>query len=448
MAIPQNNGFSVDRVSKSVLIAAGAYTQDTALDFYKAFKPIYSDSLVAELEASNKVKVTNHEKYKIWFDANKQRNRFKVKGAVTVTGGAPVTVTIDTYTNTAGTLSAPEVGLFFEEISSGVKFEVISVVKTTANGHTASIKPVDGTQAVTIAQADAEFMSIGRPSVQEASFQQAGEYSAWTSRENETSIIRTNKSYTDLVSMIKIEERGGQSYMNLDKTELPKQHADAKEFQIVDGTPYTAVTSTGNKNNNAHGIVSLVKTYGTSYEGQVLNDAFFKDLARAIDGNGFVNSYKGLAGSEAYYAIDSFLKSQNGVEVNVNINNGSRDEIQVIFDYAKSFSIYGIDYDFKKYNYWNVARLAGANVAKSKKAKQILLIPQGGAVNGAGEFQDYLRLRVLQNDLITDEGLFNKFDTDGALFGKNTTRDAQMSLTSYMGADLLGVEGFAFIQTQ
>ena len=448
MAIIQNNGFSADRVSKPILISAGVYDQTTSNEFYRTFNEDFKGSIVAELEASNKVKVTPHEEYKIWFDANKARNRFKVKANVVVTAGAAVTVTVDTYTDTAGKLSAPEVGLFFEENSTGVVFEVISVVKTTNGAHTASMKPVDGTQDVTIPVANAEFISIGRPSVQEASFQQAGEYSAWTSRVNEISIIRTNKSYTDLVSMIKIEERAGQSYMNLDKTDLPKQHGFAKERQIVDGTPYTAVTSTGNKNNNAHGIVSLVKTYGTSYEGQTLNDAFFKDLARAIDGNGFVNSYKGLTGSEAYYSIDSFLKSQNGVEVNLNINNGSKEEIAVIFDYAKQFSIYGVDYDFKKYDMWNSARTAGADVTKSKKAKQILLIPQGGAMNGAGEFQDYLRLRVLNNDLMTDEGLFNKFDTDGALFGKNTTRDAQMSLTSYMGADLLGVEGFVFVQAQ
>ena len=217
---------------------------------------------------------------------------------------------------------------------------------------------------------------------------------------------------------------------------------------LIDGHATDAVTSTGNENNNALGLVELVKEYGTSLDGggtgAVINDAFFTDLARAIDGSGRANNYRGLVGIEAYYAVTDFLASSATPQII--INNGNTDDIKVIFDYDTSFKIKGVNYDFKKYNYWNPARLAGADSSKSPKSYQMLLVPQGGTLAPNGEVRDYLMLRYFNNNLPTDEGLLNKMDTDGALFGKNTTREGQISITSYMGIDAMDLEAFVFAQ--
>lgn len=451
MAITPQHGFSKDRISESVLLSMGMVTQDNALEFHKAFKDISGDSIVAELEARGKIKQTGQRQYQMLVDYNKPRNLFRVSAPVVVVDAdTPITVTIANYADATETLSAPAVGLFFRENSTDIVFEVISVNKATAGAHTASIKPVDSrVTAVTIPVADAEFISTGRPKVQEASFQQDGEYTGWGKIENEITMIRTNKAYTDLATMIKLVERGGRSYYDLDNLDLTRQHTDSKEMALIDGDRADSVTSTGNENNNALGLVPLVKEYGTSLDGvggagATLNDAFFQDLARAIDGDGRSNNYNGIAGSEAYYAVEDYLRASQTPQII--INNGNEADIRAIFDYELAFKQRGINYDFKKYNYWNSNRLAGADATKSPKAYQMLLIPQGGSLAPDGSFRDYLTLRYLNNNLPSDEGFLNKFDKGGALMGIGTTREALLSVESYVGIEVNDVEAFVFVQ--
>lgn len=447
MATPLGHGFSVGEVRLPHLLSLGMVKRDTALEFHKQFKNITGDSIVAELEAAGKVDEVHKMDWGMQLDFNKPFNSFRVTADATVTNSGQVTVTILDYSDDTKTLSAPEVGLFFVDNATGVEYEVISVNKGTAGAHTAVIKPTKSGVSTTITIADSHFISLGRPTVQESSFQQAGEYSGWTTRWNELSMIRTNKQYSDLASMVYVENVGGQDFMSFDKTDLPRQHTDKKEKQLIEGDKRNAVTSTGNRNTNAMGLLPLVKEYGTTLDGGgtgiALTDAFFENLHRTVDGNGYASSYKGIADTEAMIKVGNFLKAQNGVNVNLQLTT-SDDEIKAIFDYNTNFTYYGVDYSFKKYAYWNAQRIAGADNSKSYMSNQILFVPEGGALNGKGEYQDFLRLKVLNNNLPTDEGFYNHFDTDGALFGKNTTRNAELSVESYMGIDVLGVDGFVY----
>lgn len=450
MAVTPQHGFSVPELNKQVLLSLNLVTPSNALEFYKAWQPISKDSLVAELEASGKIAKTGQEEFYMLRDLSKDRNLFRPTANVVVANSAPVTVTVANYTDTGETLSAPAVGLFFRENSTDIEFEVTAVNKTTAGAHTATIKPTTAGVSVTIAVADAEFISIGRPTVQESSFQQDGEYNGWGRIQNETTILRTNKKYSDLATMIDIETRGGQTYYDLDRTSLTKQHIDVKEIQLIDGDVRNSVTSAGNKATNAKGLVPLVKQYGTSMDGggagETLSDALFLDISRAIDGDGRSTSYKGLVGPEAYYVLEDFVKANSLGDVVINVNNGDSDDIQSIFDYSlQKVTIKGITYSFKKYNYWNSARLAGADVTKSPKALGMLLIPQGGVMTSEG-WKENLRLRYLNNDIASDEGLLNHLDYDGAIFNRNTTRNGEISVTSYMGIEANDIDSFMFLQ--
>lgn len=453
MAHTPQHGFAAPELNKPILSSLDLITPANAMEFYRAFKSLTRDSLVGELEASGRVLRTGTENFKMALDFNKPENLFRVTADVEVVDeDTAITVTVDNYTDAGETLSAPEVGLSFVENTTGIIFEVISVDKSTAGAHTASIKPVSSEQipedGVTIPSADAEFISRGRPNVQESSFQQPGEYEGYSTMENFVRIIRTNKQYSDLATMLSLIEFGGRSYYDLDSDSITKQHIDKKERALIDGVATDAVTSTGNQNTNALGLVELVKTYGTSLDGagsgETLNDAFFLNLSRAIDADGRVDSYRGLIGAEAYYAIDAFLKAA-GQNVQVVINNGSDQDIKVIFDYMQDFKIYGVDYSFKKYQYWNPSRMSGADSAKSLDAYKMLFIPQGQRLVG-NELRDFLRLRYLDNEITTDEGRLNKMDWDGALFNRNTTRHGQISITSYMGIEATDIDAFVFAQ--
>lgn len=450
MAITQGNGFGHPRINTDVLSSLELINEDNATEFYKLF-PDMRGGLLAQLEAEGSIKKTDQEVYRMWLSNTKPFNKFTVDADVVITASAAVTVNVVTYADAGETLSVPTVGDFLIENSSGIEFEVRAVSKTTAGAHTATIAPTSTGVTETILEADAEFINVGRLSVQEASFQQDGQYTAWAEKENEISIVRTNKAYTDLVSMEKIKFFG-QDYMSLDSTDFNRRHVDSKEVQFMFGKNRNNIQSTGNRNSNALGVLEIVKQWGTSFDGvggagQTLDTAFFEDLAMAIDGNGFTNSYMGLADTKAFFDIQAFLKAESIAPVQILVNDG--EDIKAIFDYSDAFKIGGINFRFKKYDYWNTARLAGADVAKSALAGQILLMPDGQGVDGSGEFRSYVRARYMDNNLSTDDnrGVLNKLDKDGALFGLNTTREAQLSLVSYIGADVMGAEGFVWIKT-
>jgi len=447
MAIRTQQGFSARRIDTGIISALGMVKKDTAMGYYKAFSDLASDSVVAELEASGAIKRVDGEKYSMYFQNAKDRNSFKVTADVEVTDSGSVTVTVDTYADDGTTLSVPAVGLFFRENSTGIEFEVLSVDKDSAGQHTAVIKPTSSEVTVTIPSASAHFISVGRPTVQEASFQQDGEHKAWGERENYIRILRTNKAWTDLATMIKTEQVEGQTYYDLDSTDMPKEHIDMKELELMMGEPRDNVTSDGNRNVQGMGFVPLVREYGTSIDGggtgEVLDRALFRQIARSINGNGLSKSYRGLADGEAIWKIQDFLLANSVPEQQA---SATGNELLAMFDYNTNFQMDGIKYSFKNYNYWNADRLAGADVEESYLSNQILLMPNGTFTNPEGISQPYMQLRYLDNDIATDEGYLNKLDYGGALAGHGTTRDMEVSLISYMGVDIAGVEGFVSIK--
>lgn len=450
MAIRRQNGFATQRVSLPIVTDLGLVKKETALGYYKAYSWLAKDSIVAELEASGAVERTGQEEFGMYFQNAKNRNRFKVTADATVENSGEVTVTIQTYADSGETLSAPEVGLFFVDNSTGVEFEVISVNKSAKGAHTAVIKPTVSGVDTEITSADSEFISVGRPSVKEASEQQAGEHKAWDKRYNNIRIIRTNKGWTDLTTMTNIVVTGedGTTYYDLDRSELPKEHIDVKEMELITGIERDNVTSEGNRNSKGVGLVPLVQEYGTLIDGggagAVLDKALFRNISRSIKGDGLSESYRGIADTEAMFQIQDFLQA-NGLQTQVVVSPQAQ-ELKALFDYSTDFKIDGITYTFKDYSYWNARRLADADPTKSYLSNHFLLIPNGGGQNGEGKYQPYLQLRVMDNNIPQDEGYFNKVDYDGALFGQGTTRAGEISYTSYMGIDVMGVEGFVDVK--
>lgn len=447
MSIRTGEGFAAPQINSQIITDLGLVKEETALGYSKAYQDLTKDSVVAQLEAAGQVSRTGTEEYGMWFSNTKPRNKFTVTDDVSFIDSGEETVTIDTYVNSDGNLSAPAVGLFFRDNISGEEFEVLEVDKSTDGAHTAVIKPTSSGVDVDITAEDSEFISFGRPTAQEASFQQDGEYKAWDKRLNNIRIIRTNKQWTDLATMLDVQVReDGTTYYDLDRSGFPKEHIDVKELELMMGGERDNVTSEGNRSVGGMGFIPLVQNYGTSIDGggsgAALDLTLFRNIARVIDGNGLSSSYNGLADTEAMFQIQEFLLTNDVRTQQV----ASGDELKAIFDYNTNFVLDGIEYSFKKYNYWNADRLAGASSTNSFLSNQILLMPNGGVENGEGKYQPFMQLRYLDNNIFTDGGVFNKFDDGGALAGHGTTRNLKVSLTSYMGADIMGIEGFIYLK--
>ena len=110
MAVTPQHGFAIDRISEQVLLSLGLVTESNALDYHKAFKDISGDSIVAELEASGKIKQTGQRKYQMLVDFNKNRNLFRVTAPVVIVDAdTPISVTVANYTD-AGIVTGKQIG--------------------------------------------------------------------------------------------------------------------------------------------------------------------------------------------------------------------------------------------------------------------------------------------------------------------------------------------------
>lgn len=444
------NGFSVPRVEYPILSALGMINDHNYSGYVKAYPDLVRDSYIMKLEATGASKYTPTKKFKQWRDDQKPMPAFKVTANVTGgSAGAAVTVTLTSASHLAsGTLSPIAVGQIWEDDLNGIQYEVRTVTKTSAGAHQASIAPTKASQTATITAAGSFFKYIGRNSVKEASTQQDGIYRGWTSREVDLQMIRTNKKYSDLAILEKVESPFGtdQSYYQITKPELEEEHIFTQEETFMKGDIKDNLTvAAGNQNTDARGVIPTILAYGTDLTGSTaLNDAFFEDLTRANMADGYTNRYEVLCDPEFWIAYQNYLRNASAasnIVVNVNVDQSER-EISAVFDFSDRVKIYGTDISLKPYAYFNSARTHGADIGTGFWSGSAVWIPIGTYKNeSAGGNLPYLRVRYMAE---TEGGERNMFMTDGAFVGKNTNAELEMALESWKGIEMNATKAFKY----
>lgn len=440
------NGFSVPIIKYPILSSLGMLNTHNYDAYIQTYPSLVKDSYIMKMEASGALKYTPTKKFKQWADDNKPLPSFKVTANVSGGAGAAITVTLAAGSHlAAGTLSPIAVGQVWEDDSTGTQYEVRTVTKSVAGAHTASIAPVSAAVAGVVTTANSFFKYLGRPSVEEASKQQDGVYQDWGTRERDLSIYRTNKKYSDLAKFEKLE-RDGQSYYSIDRTNLDREHIEAQEFGLMMGGIKDNMTAAaGNMNTNAEGLIPQIKRWGTDLTGvTTLSDAFFENLKRTNDADGFTTKYDVLADTEYEIAYQNYLRvsaAAGNIVVNVDINSKMK-EIQAVFDFTDTVKIYGQEISLKNYAYFNSARTHGADMNTGFWKGSAVFIPIGSRYNEAAEGElPYLRVRYMSE---AEGGTINYFDTDGALVGKNTNREVELALTSYKGLEMYNAKAFKY----
>lgn len=439
------NGFSVPMIKYPILSTLGMLNTHNYGEYLKNYPDLVKDSYIMKTEASGALKYTPTKKFKQWNDDNRPLPSFKVTGNVTgASAGSAVTVTLTSGSHTgSGKLSPVAVGQVWENDADGVMYEVRSVTKSSDGAHQASIAPVSNSVTASITASSAFFKYHGRPSVKEASVQQDGIYQSWGSRERDLQIIRTNKAYSDLAKF-ELLEVNNQSYYNIDRTNLDKEHIMTQELRLMFGSQMNNLTdSAGNMNTDAEGMIPQILRWGTDLTSTTsLSDAFFEDLLRANDADGYTNKYDVLAETEFVIAYQNYLRNATSA-TNVSINlTPSEKEIQAVFDFTDNVKIYGQEITLKNYAYLNSSRTHGADLSTGFWAGSAIFIPQGTAPIASAEADlPYFRVRYMSD---SEGGTINHFDTDGGLVGKNTNRDVELALTSYKGLEMYNMRAFKY----
>jgi len=437
------NGFSTAQIKYPLISSLGLLNTTNYGAFISKYPDLVKDSYIMAAEASGQIAYTPTKIFKQWTDTNKPMQAFKVTADVTDTAGETVTVTLTSASHTAsGTVSPVAVGMFFENDADGKEYEVVAVSKTVAGAHTADLSPTSIAVVPSITAATAYFKWKGRTSVQEASFQQDGSYKTWTPIQRDLSAIRTNKSYSDLSMFEKLEVKG-QTYYSLDKIDLDQQHVEATEMQLMFGKKRDNLKAAGNQNTDSEGMIQQVLTYGSDLTGSTsLTDGFFEDLARANDGDGFTNMYDVLCDTEFSIAYQNYLRAAaNASPIVVNLD-GNQKNIQAVFDFSDTVTIYGQMIRIKKYAYFNSKRTHGANAGEGYWSGSALFLPIGTtAVGNEGEKLPYFRVRYMSE---SEGGVINRFMSDGGMVGKNTTADVQLALLSWKGLEMYNLQAFKY----
>lgn len=441
MANP-GNGFSVPIVRvHDVVTSLGLITNENWDTFIKRYPTLLRDSYIYKAEAAGASKYTPNEFFRQWEDPNKPQPSFQVTAAASGAAGAAVTVVLTADSHTAsGTYSPIAEGFFFVDDATGIEYEVRSVDKSADGAHEATIAPTSAADSADITE-DSFFKFVGRPAKDEDSDFMDGIYRSYGDKQRQLTIIRTDQAFSDLAAY-EIIKYGDTSYYNLERSNLDPDHVFAVEHEMMLGRVRDNVQSAGNRNVAHQGMLPQIQAGGydlSSYT--AITDAFWQDITRVNDADGWTNEYDILADTEFYFAYQQYMQNVAGTAGSVIYGefNGNN-EINLAFNFGGA-NIYGTQYNVKKYAYFNSGRTHGATPGTGYLAGTAVFIPQGTFVHPDAGRMRYFTVRYMSD---REGGQRVHYDTDGALFGKNGHRRAEVSLTSYKGLEMYNLEAYKY----
>lgn len=443
-----NNGFAAPMLKEAALTTLGLLNDKNIEGMIKKYPEIFRDYYITAKEGQGALKKTKNQFFEQWIDDNKPFEKFKVTANATgASAGATVTVTLttDSHSGDGNSLSPVAVGHMFVDDATGIEYEVTAVNKTTPGAHTATLNPTKAADTAAITAADSVFLWRGRLSAEEASTQLDGHYRGWEKRKRWTTIIRTDKNYSDL-SMLETMEYGDQTYYNLDKTNINDRHLFSTETQLMFGEQRDNIKSNGSRNTLSEGLIPQVKRYGTDLgSGVTIDNAFYQGIARATRADGYSRHFDVLAHGDFIDAnedyLDTVLAAKN---IQVNVTRDGLNPLKVAFGFS-TYERYNIQYDVKEYSMFNTSLTYGSEAgADSYLSGAALFIPQGNFVHPEAGELPFFTVRYMS---MAGEGWVNKLMSDGGMLpqSKNTKANAEFSLICYKGLETYNIQAYKWV---
>lgn len=442
------NGFAAPILKEAALTTLGLLNDKNIEGMIKRYPEIFRSYYITAKEGQGALKRTKDRWFEQWLDENKPFEKFKVTTDVTGSGAGEVvtvTLTTDSHYGQGNLLSPVAVGHFFVDDATGIEYEVTAINKNTAGAHTATLNPTKAADTAAITAADSVFLWRGRLSVEEASKQLDGHYRGLEKRKRWTTIIRTDKKYSDL-TMLESTQLEGKTYYNLDKTDMNDRHLFSTEVQLMFGEQRDNIKSQGSMNTLSEGLIPQVQRFGTDLgSGVTINNAFYQGIARTTRADGYSRHFDVLAHgdfidlNEDY--LDTVLQAKN---ITVNVTRDGLTPIKVAFGFS-TFERYGIKYDIKEYDMFNTSLTYGSEAGSdSYLAGAALFIPQGHFVHPDAGDLPFFRVRYMSVD---EEGWINKLMTDGGMLpeSKNTNAEAEFSLITYKGLETYNIQAYKWV---
>ncbi len=348
--------------------------------FIKQFPQLASKNYILLREAQNAGLYTNNKTFYQWTQKGKNAPYFQV--ATSVAPGTPSgTITCAAaFMADSNTLSPFGNGWYFRNQTSGQVVQLTNCVNSVGVT-TATATTTDGTNLV-IASTDQ--MTWSATVVGEASGTQTTMATIDVKVTNYCATIKTSQTFTDWAMFERLDIPDNPS--GFDRIRY-RQQADERDrffFQQEDllmfGKPMTNIA--GVVNNHTGLLPNVIANGQTDVTSSVVNQAYFDNIRRNIDAQGYSMKFDALLNLELRMKWENFLASSFNagslVYKNADAFEGEGADINRNF---KAYDFHGIQLNFMTYDYFSTANIFGGTPNAGLWNNAALLIPRGDGVD-------------------------------------------------------------------
>lgn len=349
--------------------------------FIKQFPDLASKNYIVLREAQGSGIYTPNKTFYYWTQKGKNAPSFKVSASV-ASGASTGTITCaSAFYIDSNTLSPLANGHYYRNDTSGQLYQLTNVNTATPGAHTATVTTTDGTNVV-ISTTD---LLVWYPTVVgEASGSQSTIAQVDVKNTNYCATIKTTQEFTDWALFERLDIPNNPEGFDRIKFRQSYNEKDRflmqQETLLMFGTPFTNITGVTNQHT---GLVPLVQANGqTDTTSTVVNQAYFDNIRRNIDSQGYSMNFDALLNIELRMKWENFIASSFNagslVYKNEEAFKGEGAEINRNF---KAYDFHGIQLNFKTYDYFSTANIYGETPNTGLWNNAALLIPRGDGVN-------------------------------------------------------------------
>jgi len=434
------NGVNYQFESDLSMLVPRAYPK-----FIKQFPSLASKNYIVLREAQNGGLYTSNKQFYQWTQKGKNAPAFQVSTNV-APGSSSGTITLSAaYQTDNNTLAPFGNGLYFRNQTTGQVIQ-LSAVANSNGVTTATATTTDGTNLVINAT---DIMTWAATVVGEAAGTQTTMATVDVKVINNCATIKTSQTFTDWSMFERLDIPNNPA--GFDRIRF-RQQADERDrflFQQEDllmfGKPITNITGI----TDAHtGLVPNVQANGTTdTTSTIVNQAYFDNIRRNIDAQGYSMNYDCLLNIELRMKWENFIMSAYNagsiVLANKDSFEGEGAEINRNF---KRYDLHGIQLNFMTYDYFSLPNVFGGTPNTGLWNNAALLIPRGDGVNPE-DGTNVPRFQVRWQGVSEGSSAIKLRLTGGyAPIPTSDTENLVVSTVATKGLQAFGINGYQWLQ--
>jgi len=413
--------------------------------FINQFPSLASKNYIVVRESQGSLLHTPNKIFYQWTQKGKNIPIFQIVASVTP-GTSSATITIQPqYQYDNNTLSPFGNGFFWVNNTTGQVVQLTNVVN--AGGvTTATATTTDGT-ALTILNTD--IMQWKATVVGEGSGTQTSMTTVDVKVQNACATIKTSLTFTDWSMFERLDlppNPAGYDYIKVRQGEEDRDRfLYQQEDLLMFGKPVTNIA--GITNSHLGLVYNVIQNGTTDTASTIVNQAYFDNINRSVDAQGFSDEYDALLNIELRMKWENFIANANSGGAFTYLNQPAFEGGPAEFNRTfKAYSFHGVKLNFKTYNYFSLANIAGSTPNQGLWNNSYLLVPRGEGVNPEDGTNVPRFVVRYQTPSPSDSPIKVRVTGGWAPTPTNDTENMVISQVTTKGLQAFGINGYFFGQ--